>query len=583
MLTLENITKTYFIGNEQVKVIDNLTITFPEKGFIGIKGESGCGKSTLLNIISTLEKADGEIKYNNQKVDENFLKKHISIVSQNHDLISSLTVKENIMIGAKIAEVKYSKQLFKKIVKKLELELLLSFYPYQLSGGQQRRASIARGLLKDASILLCDEPTGALHFSQAIEVMELLKEESKERLVIIVSHDDMLLNEYCDDILILENGKFDKELEIKEAYEIKKSENKKYSLLFYIISQLKAQKFSLMFLVFFQMIIITSLVLILTTINGIEYELNKQYQQAPLKNVLTLEKYDNSLFKELPTIKNANVNYEYILSLGELSEDVYMNMLPEDTSHIILESGRLPTNHNEMIITSTLKNKIKKLSYTTSSLNIDLNVVGVLDEDFFKEEAIYVHNSFYKLIPEFKNQGIVIVESQNIEELYQSLSDNYIVYSDPIESRDSYKSLLEMGKMISLIFFVISFICSFFLLYIVYSTIGERRKRDSALLLMMGLSQKDLFFIFILESLLIGMLIGITGVLMSVVIVYYVNSVLNIYQLYSFSLKLNSYIFTSYDLYIFILFIYLFLSAISAYLPAKKIKNSQLVSILREE
>lgn len=190
MLTLERIRKCYFIADERITVLNSLTVTFPSHGFIGIKGESGCGKSTLLNIISTLEKPDyGFIKYHHQLVDDEFLRNEVAIINQNDDLIQGLNVKENILLACKVAHIAIDQKEFISLIKKLELEKHLKKYPYQLSGGQKKRVSIARALLKKASIILCDEPTGSLHEFQANEVMKILKEIASERLVILVSHD----------------------------------------------------------------------------------------------------------------------------------------------------------------------------------------------------------------------------------------------------------------------------------------------------------------------------------------------------------------------------------------------------------
>lgn len=587
MLTLENISKSYTIGNENIKVLDDISISFPQTGFIGIKGESGCGKSTLLNMISSLEKPDhGKVLFYDEDIhSQAFLKKEVALISQNHDLITSLTVKENIILAAKIAETSYSQNDLLKIVKHLEIEHLLSYYPYQLSGGQKRRVSIARGLLKNASILLADEPTGALHYQQAVEVMELLKEQSQKRLVIIVSHDEELLKKYCDRILRLSEGKLRGRIKKNKGTKKVRSDHQKYSLLFYVFKQLKAQKYIFSFLLLFQVIIIISLSLILTAMNGIEYELNKTYNNAVLKNTMTIEKYDGHLFDTLPYIKDAYCDFDSMLSLGVLSEDVMMNYLPQKKGHIHLKSGRMPQTYNELLVTSAYHKKLKtdKLTYTYQDKIYDLKVVGVLEDDFFKEECLYFPYEFRYQISDYMNQQIIVVESKDAYSLFHKLSKEYIVSSEVIETRESYFSLLDIAKVIVFIFFMISCICSFFLLYIVYQTIGYKRQFDSALLLMMGLSKKRLFYLFLLEAFIIGFLIGIIGSLLSAGVFYYVNHIYDIYSLFSFHLRLSSYFWSKYDFYIFIIVFYMLLSLISSFLPVKNILSHHLISMLREE
>lgn len=586
MLRLENISKSYMIGNENIKVLDDISFTFPQIGFIGIKGESGCGKSTLLNVISSLEKADtGRILFYDQDIQSYFLKNEIAFISQNHDLISALTVKENIILAAKIAGILYSKQDLLRIVKHLQIEHLLSYYPYQLSGGQKRRVSIARALLKKASILLADEPTGALHYKQAIEVMSLLKEQSKHRLVIIVSHDDELLEKYCDQVLKLNDGKLKGRIRKSKEIPRERSVYQKYSLLFYVLKQLMAQKYIFLFLFIFQVIIVLSLSLIVTSMNGVEYEIQKSSEQAVLKNTMTIEKFDGTPFTSLPYIKDAYCDFDSILSLGSLSEDVMMNYLPQKKGHIRLKSGRMPKKYNEVLITSALnkKLKVKKLTYTYQKTIIDLMIVGVLDDDFFREECLYFPYEFRYQISDYMNPQIIIVESKEADSLFKRLEKEYIVNSDVIEMRESYQTLLKIAKIIVMIFLVVSCICSFFLLYIVYQTIGYKRQFDSALLLMMGLSYQRLFLLFLLEALVIGLLIGIIGSVFSLAVYYYINCIYDIYSVFSFQLRLPCYFFSQYDFFMILIIFYICLSLFSSFLPAKKIVNSHLMTMLREE
>lgn len=576
MLILENISKSYFITEEKINILKSISLYFGDNGFVGIKGESGAGKSTLLNIISSLEKPDsGLIFYDGEIINEMFLKREVSIISQNNDLVSFLNVKDNIMLGSKIAEKKINKKEMNKLINRLELEDHLYKLPYQLSGGQKKRVSIARALLKKSSILLCDEPTGALHNNQAKEVMTILREISKDRLVIIVSHDDKLLEEYCDDILVLENGKISNKKLNYISKEKKNEECKKHSFLFYILKQIISQKYYLFFLTLFEIIIIVLLFLMLTAINGIEYSLNNNYEHSVQKNMITVEKFDSSPFTDLLSIP---CEYDYILSLGELSLESDMKFLPKSMEHIQMEEGRLPINNQEVIVSYALKNKLDtQISFKYNNHDISLKVVGVISKDFFNEECVYFTDDFRVLIPDYINKNMIIVESSQIQEVYDELKEEYIVFSDSIEQRNNYLSLITIGKVIGYIFFSISFICSFFLFYLTYQTLGMKRSHDYALLLMMGLNRSKLFSLCIIEALLIGSILSFMGILFCILIYYYLNDVIVLESIFMFSLRLN-------PCYIIIITIlYLSLSLLSSYLPAKKIVNHQLVSLLREE
>ena len=188
MLELKHISKRF----EEHLIIDDVSLVLSDCGMVGIQGTSGCGKSTLLYIIGMLDDDfEGEIFYNGEKVMDRseFISQNISYMMQNKDFISALTIKENITLASQVSQFDYSPAILQKITTQLSIQDLLKRYPHQLSGGQLKRASIAKAMLKQSPIILCDEPTGALHSQQAQIVMQELKKLSLKSLVIIVSHD----------------------------------------------------------------------------------------------------------------------------------------------------------------------------------------------------------------------------------------------------------------------------------------------------------------------------------------------------------------------------------------------------------
>lgn len=576
MLALEKIVKTYNVGNQMNKVIDSLSITFPDIGFIGIKGESGSGKSTLLNIISGLQKADsGFVLFDGKLIDEDFLKKEVSIVSQNNDLLSSLNVKDNILMSSKISCTEYDKRLYEKLIDELELNEHLYKYPHQLSVGQMKKVSIVRGILKKSSILLCDEPTGALHSQQGKDIMEILKNVSQKRLVIIVSHDQCLLEEYCDCILTLENGKINGKIIENKIVKKEEKKVKKYSLLFYVLRRMVKDKYILLFMFVFEVIIIVSLFLLISGMNGIETLLNKSHDTSVERNVLRIEQFDNQFFEE--PIGNEYM-YDYILSYGQLSIDGEMKFLPVNCQHIELYEGRLPENNNELIVSYDLYEKLNdEIGYEYDQQKISLKIVGVLNRGIFNEKTIYFNNDFKSLIPHYINKSVLVLESDDAIKMYDELSKNYIVYNDSIEMRNSYMSLLNIARVMIGIFLGLSLLCSFFLFYIIYQTLGMKRKHDNALLLMMGLSIYKLFGLYMVESIVIGLLLSLLGNTFSLLIYYYLNYVISIKSLFLFELKIDSLYF------VLISGVYILLNIVSAYLPTKKLINSHLIMLLREE
>ena len=199
MLELKHIVKRY----DYMKVLDDISMVLPEVGMIGIVGPSGCGKSTLLNIIGGIDKQfSGELLYNHKSVKKSLSKyrqQHVSFIFQHLHLIMWLSIKENMKLS-----LFFHKQSI------LGQTMDLSEYHHQkistLSFGQRQRIAYLRAFYQYKDIILCDEPTGSLDPHHALEIMKLLKKESQEKLVIIVSHDLQLIQSFCDEIYSMKDG-----------------------------------------------------------------------------------------------------------------------------------------------------------------------------------------------------------------------------------------------------------------------------------------------------------------------------------------------------------------------------------------
>lgn len=215
MIKLENITKVYKNGDTQNVALERLFLELPEKGLVAIFGASGCGKSTLLNVIGGLDRFDSGDMYVFGKNTKSFKvqdwyayrNQHVGFVFQNYYLMSHLNVKENIILSAKMTDAfkNYDGEI-KEILKQVGLEGFEKRMPKTLSGGQAQRVAIARALINKPSIILADEPTGALDKKNSESIMKLLKEISKERLVVLVTHDERLANTYADRLIEISYG-----------------------------------------------------------------------------------------------------------------------------------------------------------------------------------------------------------------------------------------------------------------------------------------------------------------------------------------------------------------------------------------
>lgn len=214
MVLIQNLTKRYVSKNHKTcTALNGINLTLPDKGMIFIIGKSGSGKSTLLNMIGGLDSFnDGRIvSFGN---DLSYFKKadfykyrasHVGFIFQDFHLIEELTVAENIRLSAEIANT--SHEDIRIALKRVALEGYERRYPSELSGGEKQRVVIARALIKNPSILLCDEPVGNLDNNTSAQIMDLLHGISKEKLVVIVSHDMPDAEKYGDRIIELQGGK----------------------------------------------------------------------------------------------------------------------------------------------------------------------------------------------------------------------------------------------------------------------------------------------------------------------------------------------------------------------------------------
>lgn len=214
MIKTQNLTKTYGKGEGKVTALGGVDITIGDGEMVAIIGKSGSGKSTLLNLLGGLDKAtEGKVFYNDTDLStlndtklSEFRLKNIGFVFQFFDLIPELTAEENVLFPAKLAKKKETSE--GDLYTALDITDRVKHYPSEMSGGQQQRAAIARALINDPDVILCDEPTGNLDKASGEEVMSLLKKLNKEqnKTVIIVTHDSDIASQ-CSRIIELSDGR----------------------------------------------------------------------------------------------------------------------------------------------------------------------------------------------------------------------------------------------------------------------------------------------------------------------------------------------------------------------------------------
>jgi len=238
MLKLKNIKKTYVSGDEKVEALKGISIEFRESEFVSILGQSGCGKTTLLNIIGGLDRyTSGDLIINGKSTKDfkdrdwdAYRNYSVGFVFQSYNLIGHQTVLSNVELALTISGVsrKERKQRAIKALEEVGLKEQIHKKPNQLSGGQMQRVAIARALVNNPDIILADEPTGALDTKTSVQVMEILKKISKDKLIIMVTHNPELAEKYSSRIIKILDGKItDDSYPIEHQKEEKQPDTKK--------------------------------------------------------------------------------------------------------------------------------------------------------------------------------------------------------------------------------------------------------------------------------------------------------------------------------------------------------------------
>jgi len=244
MLKLKGITKVYEMGDTKVEALKGVDLCFRKSEFVSILGPSGCGKTTMLNIIGGLDRyTDGDLVINGVSTKEykdadwdTYRNHSVGFVFQSYNLIPHQTVLENVELALTLSGVSKEERKLRAtdVLRRVGLGDKLNNKPSQLSGGQMQRVAIARALVNDPEIILADEPTGALDTETSVQIMEILKEISNDRLIIMVTHNPELAEKYSNRIVNLLDGEvtgdsneFSEKEETKEVEKTLKEKAKK--------------------------------------------------------------------------------------------------------------------------------------------------------------------------------------------------------------------------------------------------------------------------------------------------------------------------------------------------------------------
>ena len=391
MLQLKGITKNYLSGDNEVKALKGIDLEFRESEFVSILGQSGCGKTTMLNIIGGLDRyTSGDLVINGKSTkqfkdkDWDTYRNHsVGFVFQSYNLIPHQTVLANVELALTISGVGKEERRKRAIeaLTKVGLGDQINKKPNQMSGGQMQRVAIARALVNDPDILLADEPTGALDSKTSEQVMEILKDISKDRLIIMVTHNPELAEKYSSRIIKLLDGKVTDDSNPYTATKkdldrarTKKQKSGKASMKFATavhlsLNNLMTKKGRTFLTSFAGSIGIIGIALILSLSNGMQSYINKVEEDTLSSYPITVEESSIDMTSMMEAMmgksneeehENDKIYSRAIMGdmLETLSSKVQTNNLKEFKN--FLENGD-----------SDIKNYINAIQY---GYNLDLNI-----------------------------------------------------------------------------------------------------------------------------------------------------------------------------------------------------------------
>ena len=382
MLELKKISKSYKTGNFEQRALDNVSLKFRKNEFVSILGPSGSGKTTLLNIIGGLDHYDsGDLIINNKSTknykenDWNAYRNNcIGFVFQNYNLIGHISILENVEMGMTLSGVasKEKQKRAEEALQKVGLSEHAHKKPNQLSGGQMQRVAIARALANNPDIILADEPTGALDTKTSQQIMDLIKEISQDKLVIMVTHNKELAEKYSTRIVQLKDGKLSKDSNPVESEEkaqkefiIKRTAMSFWTALKLSFNNIKTKKGRTALTAFASSIGIIGIALILSLSNGFQTKIDEYEKDTLSQMPITINTQAMSMNEEtMQTIVENNSKHKEYTN----KEVVYPR---ENELETMLHINKIDQNYVDYIETID-KDKLNAIGYEYGTT---LNVV----------------------------------------------------------------------------------------------------------------------------------------------------------------------------------------------------------------
>ncbi len=432
MLQLKNIKKSYKVADFTQVALNDVSLKFRKSEFVAILGQSGSGKTTLLNIIGGLDHYDsGDLIINDKSTKkfkdtdwDAYRNNCIGFIFQSYNLISHISILANVELGMTLSGVskKERRQKAIEVLKKVGLEDHINKKPNQLSGGQMQRVAIARALVNNPDVILADEPTGALDSKTSVQIMELIKEIAKDKLVIMVTHNSELAHTYANRIIELKDGniisdtnKLDKQ-KVDKKYNIKKTAMNFLTALSLSFNNIKTKKGRTILTAFASSIGIIGISIILSLSNGFDMQINKFEKDTLSSFPITISRQATEMTAEdmmtltpdkTDSYPDTNVIYPYDTASSLL---IHKNVFTEEYLKYIDE-----INEDDVVGISYLRtmglNMLVKNNDKIEYIN-NLNMIS-LPKQLKQNEQSFLESAYDLLDGSFPNDKTEIVIAVN--------------------------------------------------------------------------------------------------------------------------------------------------------------------------
>ncbi|MCD8006278.1 MAG: ABC transporter ATP-binding protein/permease [Oscillospiraceae bacterium] len=416
MLKLTNITKDYFVGDETIHALKGISIEFRKSEFVAILGPSGCGKTTLLNIIGGLDHyTSGDLSINRRSTKkfkdsdwDSYRNHSVGFVFQSYNLIPHQTVLANVELALTLTGVGKAERRKRAIdaLKKVGLEDQLNKKPNQMSGGQMQRVAIARALVNDPEILMADEPTGALDSTTSVQIMEILKEVSKDRLVIMVTHNPELAEQYAtrivrclDGVIQSDSDPYTEDEDQPSPDEIRKvGKEKKPSMSFATalslsLNNLMTKKARTILTCFAGSIGIIGIALILAVSTGVQNYIDRVQEDTLSSYPITISASEVDMTELITSLMSTSSESEEEHELDAVYESSIMASMMESMTNIETRENNLVKFKEYLETSEEMKSYVSAYSY---EYDTDMNVyVTNADGEIVKSDITDLMTSLY--------------------------------------------------------------------------------------------------------------------------------------------------------------------------------------------